>query len=213
MASRPSAAVLARTAPRKVDQTTLEKLKERAAAVRTLDAEIQDLNDRAGEKEEARNKIIKKELPDMMSELGIPKLELEASGNDPAYEVRSMPYYHANIKAEWDEAKRAKAFQLLADKGAPDMLKTIISVELGRGTSALVKKISSALRKLKVEFSVSRGVPYSTLTAWLRELYENNDTLTAEEKEILGASVGTVVSIKPKKEKRGKVSRATTETY
>jgi hypothetical protein len=214
MASRPSAAVLARTAPRKVDETTLEKLRTKAAEVRSLDQEIADIEETLERKEEAKSKIIKKELPDMMAQLGMPSFELEASGNDPAYKVTSMPYYHANIKVDWDEDKRARAFKLLADKGAPDMLKTIISIELGRGTSALVKKVSSALRKLKVPFSASRGVPYSTLTAWVRELYENNDTLTADEKEALGATVGTVVVIKPKKEtKRDRASRNVKETY
>jgi hypothetical protein len=216
MASRPSAAVLARTAttPKKVDPTTLEKLRERAAHVRSLDQEIADIEERLGQKEEEKNRIIKKELPDMMSRLGMPSFELEASGNDPAYRVRAMPYYHANIDVAWEEEKRARAFKLLADKGAPDMLKTMVYIELGRGTTALLKKIQLALKKLNVEYSVKRGVPYPTLTAWLREIYENNGTLTAEEKEALGATVGTVVSIKPVKEtKRTRAARNVKETY
>jgi hypothetical protein len=192
------------------DPKSLERLQERCKVVRDLDAEIESLNERVEAKDKERKRIVTKELPDMMNELGIPSLEIEAEGNQPAYVVRRMPFYHANIKADWPPENKERAFALLKEMGAPDMLKTIITIELGKGTTALVKKIHVALKKLKVPATMTRGVPYSTLTAFVRELYENNQSLTPQQMEILGASVGTIASIKPKKDRKAR--SATQET-
>lgn len=201
MASRPSAAL--REAVREEmpapSEDGLSRLREAVASARDLERTIGDLTERLSDRKRQLNEIRQKTLPDLFQEVGVKSVVLEPSGNLPAYEAEVRPYFSANIAADWDEERRERAFAWLSEQGEGDMIKTIYTVELGRGTSKMQKALSAALRKLKVAFSARKGVPHTTLTAWLRERYKKGEPLSPPELETIGATVGVVATLKEKK--------------
>lgn len=203
---KPSAAVAdsIRGRGRKVDEGRLEKLRDQVGLVRSLDQEIADLEEELAEKKAERYRMVSKTLPDLFNEVGMTGIDLDAKGNDPAYEARSAPYYSANIAAEWPDDKKQTAFDMLKKLKAPDLTKTTIKVAFGKGETKTARAAISALRKMKVPIEINKGVHSSTLTAWVRGVYEEGGSLSKHELEVLGASVGTMVSIKPKKQKKQK---------
>jgi hypothetical protein len=113
-----------------------------------------------------------------------------------------LPYYRANIAADWDDLKKNEAFQTLVEYGGEDLIKIKVEVLLPKGSIKILKAIEVFLRKFKkqgVEFTVSRSVPWSTLTSWLKECYEKRKVFPPLEK--IGGDVGEIVKPKPVKEK------------
>lgn len=199
MARRPtSAAALeaAEEARAAVPPRELAAIRSLGARARDLDLEIRDLEQRLSDKKKQRLEILQKTLPDMCQAVGLRGLTLEAEGNVPAYAVTVQPHYYANIAADWEEERRDAALRWIEKKGEGDMIKSVLTVELGRGTSALQKKVTAALRKLRVPFASKRTVPHQTLTAWVREEYRKGRPLGDQDREVIGATVGVVATLK-----------------
>ena len=129
----------------------------------------------------------------------IDHLGLQPEGNLPGYTAELRPYYHANISGDWEPEKKEAAFDCLAKHHAEDLVKTKITVLLGRGDRKAAKKVESALKKLKVSFSRELSVPWNTLTAWLREQVEDVE-LETPPLDVIGATVGEKVSLKQVKQ-------------
>jgi hypothetical protein len=200
---RPSAAVakaVARDAAPSQDK--LDKVRVKVKEARDLDVEISDLHQRLSDKRKRVQELTFRELPDLFQDARITRLDLEPEGNLPGYGVELHPYYKANIAADWEPEKQQRAFDHLEEKGAGDLIKTVITVELGRGTRGTADKIEKFLDKLGVPFESHLGVPWNSLTAWLKaEIRRDKRIPPAKELEAIGATVGTVVTLKPKKEK------------
>lgn len=200
MAKTPSAAVAAAAAQsrREIPKDKLDKVRALAREARDVDQEIADLEERVEHKRERANQIKTKELVDLMTQVGITSLDLARDGNVPPYELELKPYYHANIGEKMTDEQRATAFAYLEKQRAGDLIKTVVTVALGRGDRKAAKKVEAALRKLKVDFQVTLGVPWNTLTAWLKEQVE--ERRTTPRLDLIGGTVGKVVKMKPKKE-------------
>jgi hypothetical protein len=182
-----------------VPEGTLERLRERVKRVRDLDLEISDLFATLKSKTNERTEILQKKLPDMMQEARVPSIGLAPEGNAPGVDAQLKPLYYANISADWEDERREAAFKLLTKLGLADIIKNLITVELGRGTAKQQKAVVAALRKLKVPFECRKGVPHNTLTAWIKERYTNGEPLSQDELTTLGATVGHIVVLKPRK--------------
>lgn len=174
----------------------LNKLRDKVRRARDIEQEVASIQERAQELQKEKQEILFKELPDLYEEYGVDKLGLEAEGNLPAYDTELKPYYHANIPKDGED----EAFAWLEKNKHGDLIKTKIIVEMGRGDRALAKKVEAALKKLKVPYSSTLGVPWNTLTAFVREQIEQRQTTPPL--AILGATVGRVVTLKPRKEKK-----------
>lgn len=156
---------------------------------------------------EERLKTINKEiyaaqhetLPSIFNEVRCDGLKLPPEGNRPGYEAVKEPYFKANISADWPIERQEKAFEWLQHEGHSDIIKTIITIELGRGERGRAAKIEEWLRKQGIEYSSRLGVAWNTLTALLRDCYKRNRPLSSDELEIIGANVGEVVNLKPLK--------------
>jgi hypothetical protein len=139
-------------------------------------------------------------LPDLFMQTGVTHIGLAAEGNEPPYEAKMQDHYHAVINVDWPEERRVEALKWVEKNKLGDLIKTVITIELGRGQSKLTTKVLTALRTLKVPFTKQQNVPWNTLTAAIREMYRDGRTLSDTELNMIGASVGKIVKLKPKKE-------------
>lgn len=163
--------------------------------------EIADAETSIKEKGEELHNIERKSLPELFSLAGITSLTIEKEGNMPAFTAERAAYYRANIAASWPEEKREAAFKWLESNGGGDLIKCEISVFIPnkqKKTKQMRNAVLAVVKKLKLEHSISLAVHASTLTAFVRESVEKRKKVPPL--ELLGADVGDIVRLKPKKE-------------
>lgn len=182
------------------DKDKLEQLRRAVRRMRDTERRIEDQTEVLKATKQLKLDMEQQELPTLFMEAGVDHVGLPAEGNLPAYDARLRPYYHASISADWDPEKQQRAFAVLTRLELEDLIKNIIEVTTGRGQNALAKKVIAALRKLKVEFTVRRGVPWNSLTAAVKERYKRGEPMSDADLEALGATVGTVVKLEQRKE-------------
>ena len=168
------------------------------ARLRDAEREKADAEERLREIDQRIQEIKFKTLPDMMQEAGIDRLGLPAQGNLPACDAKLIPYYHANIAAGWEPEKKKAAFDWLEDNGHGDLLKVQVAVTFGRKEIDAARELEGKLAAMGLQPELSMSVPWSTLTAWLKEQvekYHNQPPL-----DTIGGTVGSVVKLTPRKE-------------
>jgi hypothetical protein len=187
-----------------VTKDKLDRLRAACATARDLELEIQDLDGQLRSKKRDLLNLRYKALPDLFMEARIMRLDLDASGNMPAYEAKMADHYHANISTAWAEERQQEAFDWLEDQGQGDLIKRTIEIDFGRDEYNWFGQVMKALNRLPNltgRIKIRRYVPWNTLTAWLKEKYQSDEELGDNELRKLGAVVGKVVNIKPTKEK------------
>lgn len=137
------------------------------------------------------------ELPDLFDKVGVDHVGV--SDDSGKYDAILKPYYRANISADWPDDQRSEAFKWLDDNGHGDLIRSVITIELGRGDVKLAKAVGNYLDKRGIPYQQRLGVPWQTLTAFLKEQIE--DVGTIPPLDILGATVGKIVILKDRKEK------------
>ena len=176
----------------------LDRAKAMVRECRDLELEIADLQETIKLKSQRVESMKNRELVDLFDEVGVTNIGLEAEGNVPPYEIEIQPYYHANIKVE-DNPDAPKAFAYLRKVGEADMIKTTYTVSFGMGESKKQKAFETMLRKAAVAYDSKFGVPWNTLTAWLKRQVE------VEKKtpplQLLGATVGRRANVKKSRKK------------
>lgn len=173
----------------------LAHIQRKAAQARDLELEIKSLEEQLKAKREALNKILASELPDMFNEAGTDHIGIPKQGNLPARDFALKPYYSANIAASWDEERRARAFDFLKSKKAEDLIKTEVVARLPKGKLKEAKSLVAAAKKLKVAATLKMSVHSATLTAWLKEWYDNGKSFSAADLEKIGGSIGQYVKM------------------
>lgn len=193
----------------------LEAIRAKAKEARNKRLELEELNERVSELGAEINKIEGTELPDLMMEAGVDTLGLEAEGNLPAYDIACKPYYHANIKNEDPTAPEAYAW--LQKNGHGDLVKRSYTIAFGKGQEKAAKAFESLLKKSKVEYSSTFGVPWNTLTSFLKEQIEKSkamkDSSLVPPLDLLNATVGNRVTVKPRKEKAAATAKPRRQSY
>jgi len=154
---------------------------------------ILDIEEQLNQAKKAKLEMEMRTLPDLFHEAAVDRVGIPEDGNHPAYDAVLTPYYHANIPPEY----REEAFSWLEDHGHGDLIKTTVKVELGRGQREKAKEVESMLQKLGIDYSRDLGVPWNTLTAWLKEQIHKQKPLPPL--TTIGASVGNIVKLKERK--------------
>jgi len=140
--------------------------------------------------------IQQQELPEMLNQAGIDRLGLESEGNYSAYDLKLRPYYYANIKN--DEETAPEAYSWLIKSGHEDLLRTTYTVIFKKGTpTALIRKFETLLDRLQIPFNKVFGVPWNTLTAFLKEQVEIKKTIPPL--HLMNGKIGSFAEIKPRK--------------
>jgi hypothetical protein len=169
-----------------------------ATELATVEAEINQL-ERSLEVAKSRKKdITMRELPDLMMQYGQDKIGVPGLGVEFVLE----PYYHANIKSDWPDDVREKAFAYLEGENAGDLIKAFITLQFRKEDFELAKQLFEFLRSKEnlagATINLEKGVAWNTLTSWLREQIESGKVVPLE---TIGATVGHVVKLKKRKTK------------
>jgi hypothetical protein len=190
-----------------------EQLTQLGTQMFGLDKAITELEAQLESKKGERLELAMHTLPAFMQKIGQDRVGL----NEFQVDVVLEPYYHANIAADWTPEQREAAFAYLEEGGNGDLIKTTVSIAFPRRMLAAARWLTGAITTLfhymneaKVpgtpdalpEPTVDMGVTWNTLTAFVREQLENGNPIDVE---VLGATVGWIAKVKPRKEsKKGK---------
>jgi hypothetical protein len=172
---------------------TMEKLRAKAKELRDARQRVDDLEETLKQAKALATQLETKELPDLFSQAKTKAIEVEAEGNNPAFSARKSPYYKAVLPEE-----SGPGLTWLEDNGHGDIVKAVYTVKLPRGTEEMSKALKDFLEEGLYEYELKETVPWTTLTAFVKEQIEKGEKLPLEP---LGAFVGEIVKIKPAKEK------------
>jgi len=173
----------------------LSNLRQSLKFYRDLLTQKQDLEQRLETINQQIRHLCDVELVQLFSTAQLSSLVLEAEGNLPALEAKRLPFYSAKLPEE--EAARQKAFDWLEENGHSDIIKSLITVALGRGERSLAKKITDTLLQLGVSYQQSVSVHASTLKAFIKHEIEAGHYVPYD---LLGAYAGETVKVTPVKE-------------
>jgi hypothetical protein len=175
----------------------LDKLRTKVAELRVLEFERDSIAETLADKGKKIFEMKTKTLVDLFDEAKVDNIGIPAEGNYPAYNVELGTIVKANIgtPAEPKVTDYMKAIAYIK-KHEPDMIKTTYTVSFGLGEEKKRKTFESLLKKNKVDFSSSFGVPWNTLTSWVKGQLEAKKSPPLK---LLGATVErTAQLIKPK---------------
>jgi len=135
-------------------------------------------------------------------------LELPAEGNHPPVAFKVKPYYKANI--DNDSPLALTAYSWLEQHGEGDIIKRTVTASLGKESAEDYAQITEFLDEQDIPYESKFGVPWNTLTAWLKDrhqrwLNQQGRHVNPAEKidmpplEPFGAFIGQVVEVKDQK--------------
>lgn len=181
---------------------SLEVLTAAARELVQIEAEVK-LAEKALETAKAeRNRLRHERLPAILGEANTDRIGIPDMGLDAVLER----YVHANIPADWDEPRREAAFAELERCGAEQIIRIEVSCFFGKEEYAEAKKLEERLLKAGYSPTLKKGVPWNTLTAWVKELLAYNEDVEDESKkrpvpnfDLIGALVGMIVKLVKRK--------------
>lgn len=200
MTKPPSAALKRALASSKqeVPEDKLEEIRNDLRRARDLEVETAALTERLAAVQDELQTLLTARIPEKFEALQIDKLGLLPEGNLPGYDAQLRPFYKAAIPAAWPVDKQEKAFVYLEKNDAGDLIRATFAVELPRGSEKQQATLRKALEKTGLPFTERRSVNHNTLTAWVKEQIEKHATMP--DLETLGARVGKIINLKPRKE-------------
>ena len=190
-------ALMREDAAKPAPKDKLDKLRIKIAELRSIEVERASLTERNATLGKRVFEIQTKELVDLFDLAKVDNVGIPEEGNLPAYNMEVGWIYKANIgtpaEPKVDDFGKAIAY---IKKHEPDMIKTTYVIEFGLGEEVKRKKFEDLLKQKKIEYSSSFGVPWNTLTAWVKEQIEAKKSPPLK---LLGATVERVARlIKPK---------------
>lgn len=198
-------AALIQTEELKPDADKLELLRKSVARARSLEAEKEDLDQRATEVSQELHKLYRETLPGLLDEARVPEITIEGEGNLPRVKAEAKPFYNANIAAAWPPEQKAQGFAYLTELGYQDLIKTVVTVAFNREDRDKALQFKSRLERAGYAPTLTETVHPATLTAWLKEQVEKHSFVPDLQK--IGGFIGRVVKLSYKDESNGKNSR------
>ena len=186
----------------------LDRLRQACEQLRDKQRELADLVERQEAVKSDIAALERETLPDLMDEAGTDRIAVLARGNLPTMDARLEPYIHANIAAEtkpgnekgWSAERRQAAFDALIAEDAEDLIRHTITLSFGKGDAAEAHALAELLRGEGHQFSVAMAVPWASLTGWVKERFASDRPLSGQTLDRIGAIVGRIVRLKPRKE-------------
>lgn len=177
-----------------VSADKLDQIRAQCKIMRDLTLEIKDAQAAIAEKQKKLTKLSMETLPTMFAENNIPSITIGAEGNLPAMTLESKPFYKAVLPEESDAGLR-----WLEKNKHGDLIKRVFTVKLPMNSRKHAEALRKLVQKLDLAYEEKETVPWTTLTAFVKEMIEKRKK--AVPLEILGAMIGRVVKIKQEREK------------
>lgn len=149
-----------------------------------LEREVEDLENRLKEKQEALKQIQEKDLPEALSECGLSEIKLVDGSK-----VTVKPFYQANPPKETYD----KAMSWLRDNGHGDLIKNDVTVSFGKGEDDRAVDFKRFLSDNGTSYTDKTGVHPMTFKAFVREQVETGQNLPFD---LLGIFIGQKATIK-----------------
>lgn len=134
-------------------------------------------------------------IPNLMDEAGVISLETD----DVDLSLKQI--IQANIASGWPEEKRRAGFDYIIELGEGDLIRAEVRVDIDRQDDQLAIERARALaRNLEhngYAATTKEGIPFQTLSAWLRRWIDSGHPLPDLEK--IGGFIGRKAVIKEKK--------------
>lgn len=206
------AALMEEDAKRPPPPDKVDKVKQKMQRVREIELRRQELTEESNRLGTELHDIRTKELVELFDQAKIDILGIPADGNLPAYQMRVEWFYKANIGSaddpKVDDWSAAIAFIKKTD---PDLLKTTFEVQFGLGEEKKRKAFEALLKKGKYDYSESFGVPWNTLTAWLKDQIVNKKRkFSSAQLKLLGATVERVAAVVKERARRTEPKKTST---
>lgn len=176
-----------------VSEDKLDQIRARCKVMRNLTLEIKEATLAIAAKQKELTQLSTVTLPELFAENNIPSITLGAEGNYPEITMESKPFYKAVLPKEND-----KGLRWLEAKGHGDLIKRVFVVKLPMKSGKAADQLRKLVQKLDLAYEEDETVPWTTLTAFVKEMIEKRKK--AVPLEILGAMIGRVVKMKPKRD-------------
>jgi len=180
-----------------VSDDNLLKAQTMALELANLKQEIENTEYHLKEMKSRLNTLAMREIPQFFDDVaktdlvGVPQAGVN---------VRIVPYFHANIKSDWPEEQRDRAFNYLETEGYGSIVSVVVSVSFQRGELDKARALELMLRRSNLGNTnppkLEMGVPWNTLTALVKEQVTAGNSIDLE---ILGATVGRMAKIEKRK--------------
>lgn len=172
----------------------LDQIRAQCKIMRNLTLEIKDAEMALAEKKKALNTLSMKTLPELFAENNIPSITLGAEGNLPPMTLESRPFYKAVLPEESDQGLR-----WLEKNNHGDLIKRVFTVKLPMDSKKKSDILRTLVQKLDLAYEEKETVPWTTLTAFVKEMIEKRKKPIPL--EILGAMIGRIVKVKQERQK------------
>lgn len=177
----------------------LLEIRNMARLMRDQQTEVKELEERLAKSKASLFQLATKDLPELFNEHKVRNITLEAEGNHPAYTVSVNPYYKAVLPKDNEDA----GLRWLEENGHGDIIRRSYTINLDRDSEAQANELRSFLELHDLPFEDKETVPWTTLTAFVKEQVEKSnksDKVPAPPLDLLGAFVGQMAKIKPVRE-------------
>lgn len=182
----------------------LDQCRKLAEEFYNLEKEIEDMESSLSEKKEKKLSIAMKELPKLLNDAQLDRVGLP----DKNCDIIVAPYYKASISAEWPPEEIDAGFRVLEDLDGDDIIRSELTVLFLKEEYEDAKELAEFIRTNwpkanQHPVNIKKSVPWMTLTKFVKEYTEDESTdpLTEEQLKALGATIGVLAKIKPRKEK------------
>jgi len=171
----------------------LEEVRDLARAAREAQQQVLELTQRLERAEREHSRLVSRDIPERMDELGIRQIGVAPKGNMPGFVVRVKTSYHANIAADWDPERRKAALDWLDENGHGALIKTQVSVDFPREMREDALRVKKFLSLEGLEPVMREAVAPPTLKSWFKEMMTSDQPVPPMDK--LGAYVKRVAVI------------------
>jgi hypothetical protein len=179
-----------------IDQQTpadiLAKIEQLGTELYDLQSEIEQLEERIAEKKKLFTRISQNDLVALFVEARVDTIGLPDRNTD----IVLAPWVNAKIP----EDKKDEAFNWLTENGHGGIIKTEVSISLGKDSVETAKEIADYLRMRYQEYetTLEQKVHAATLTSFIKGQLQEGIVVPLE---LLGASAGSVVKFKKRKQR------------
>ena len=143
----------------------LSRLTSLARQQIAIQNEIEELQLKLRQREEARDKISEQEIPELMHEIGAREITLL-----DGHKLKIQPFYTGKITSP-------EAYDWLTDHGFGDMVRVNITVSSRMSDEDTVMKVRKLLNDNHIEWDETQGVHHSTLKAWVKDTIQTGQVI------------------------------------